>query len=184
MLIRWTTCAALESWAGLGGCRGGRSVPGAQHARQRGQRDHSRPRSPARPPRRLCDAGSSRRDEGTRGFGVVKASRRLDIPDQAAGCVPGRTRCSPFAARVARCSGILGFSCAFPGTVSRSCRLGIRAPCPVDLPARRSCTPRTKARVPIPATRAHQDHSRGGVLELLLGQLAHVRWRCHLVHLE
>lgn len=146
MLIRWTTCgAALESWAGMSGCHGGRSVPGAQHGRG-GQRDHSRPRSHARPPFRLCDAGSSRRDEGTRGFGVVGASRRLDIPDHAAGRVPGRTRCSPFAARVARCSNILGFSCAFPGTVSRSCRLGIRAPCPVDLPARRSCTQRRTAR--------------------------------------
>lgn len=98
----------------------------------RGKRDHSRPRSPARLCR-LCDAGSSGRNEeigGSVSWRLREVSRFLigtrmcPIPHPLqAHCNPGRD-----AAR------FWGFSCEFSGTVFRFCRLGIRAPCPVDLP--------------------------------------------------
>lgn len=91
------------------------------------QRDHSRPKGLLQDPAGCATlaVAAAMKNSGVRcRGGFEKASTFLIGGPDVSTAAPAA---SPLQRR-SRCSKIVGFSCEFSGTVSRSCRLGMRAP--------------------------------------------------------
>lgn len=130
MLSLRANCTALESQASVGGYRGGRSVTGsctAETSVTTAARDQLHECC------RMCDAAAAAgyRVEEFGGSVSWRLRETMHISYSVAGCARSRNPLQPgFALKQYSGLELRVFGEPFS---SRSCRLGIRAPCPVDL---------------------------------------------------